>query len=99
MTAMAKCRPRISSELPNHPLGDKRFTSTAKTSGGAFVSICTCTTPTSCSTSSAGQNRFYSTGFTKVSGAIDHVLTQYEVECGAKVSAEGSWAMTPGWGF
>ncbi|MBT3913611.1 MAG: Gfo/Idh/MocA family oxidoreductase [Verrucomicrobia bacterium] len=41
----------------------------------------------------------YSTGFTKVSGAIDHVLTQYEVECGAKVSAEGSWAMTPGWGF
>ena len=41
----------------------------------------------------------YSTGFTKVSGAIDHVLTQYEVDCGAKVSAEGSWAMTPGWGF
>ena len=41
----------------------------------------------------------YSTGFTKVSGAIDHVLTQYEVECGATVSAEGSWAMTPGWGF
>ncbi|HJN89846.1 MAG TPA: Gfo/Idh/MocA family oxidoreductase [Verrucomicrobiota bacterium] len=41
----------------------------------------------------------YSTGFTKVSGAIDHVLTQYEVECEAKVSAEGSWAMTPGWGF
>ena len=41
----------------------------------------------------------YSTGFTKVSGAIDHVLTQYELDCGAKVSAEGSWAMTPGWGF
>jgi len=41
----------------------------------------------------------YSTGFSKVSGAIDHVLTQYEVGCGAKVSAEGSWAMTPGWGF
>ncbi|MDP6794628.1 MAG: Gfo/Idh/MocA family oxidoreductase [Verrucomicrobiota bacterium] len=41
----------------------------------------------------------YSTGFSKVSGAVDHVLTQYEVECGAKVSAEGSWAMTPGWGF
>ncbi|MEC8973677.1 MAG: Gfo/Idh/MocA family oxidoreductase [Verrucomicrobiota bacterium] len=41
----------------------------------------------------------YSTGFSKVSGAVDHVLTQYEVDCGAKVSAEGSWAMTPGWGF
>ncbi|MBL59305.1 MAG: oxidoreductase [Verrucomicrobiales bacterium] len=41
----------------------------------------------------------YSTGFSKVSGAVDHVLTQYEVENGAKVSAEGSWAMTPGWGF
>ena len=41
----------------------------------------------------------YSSGFSKVSGAIDHVLTQYKVKCGAKVSAEGSWAMTPGWGF
>lgn len=41
----------------------------------------------------------FSSGFSKVSGAIDHVLTQYEVECGAKVSAEGSWAMSPGWGF
>ena len=27
------------------------------------------------------------------------MLTQYEVDCGAKVSAEGSWAMTSGWGF
>ena len=41
----------------------------------------------------------FSTGFTKVSGAIDHVLTQYEVEGGAAVSAEGSWAMTGGFGF
>ena len=41
----------------------------------------------------------YSSGFSKVSGAIDHVLTQYKVKCGAKVSAEGSWAMTSGWGF
>ena len=41
----------------------------------------------------------FSSGFSKVSGAIDHVLTQYEVKCGAKVSAEGSWAMSPGWGF
>ena len=41
----------------------------------------------------------YSSGFSKVSGAIDHVLTQYTVDSGACVSAEGSWAMTPGYGF
>jgi len=41
----------------------------------------------------------FSSGFTKVSGAIDHVLTQYQVACGASVSAEGSWAMTEGFGF
>lgn len=40
-----------------------------------------------------------SSGFSKVSGAIDHVMTQYEVESGACVSAEGSWAMTQGYGF
>ncbi len=41
----------------------------------------------------------FSTGFTKVSGAIDHVVTQYQVVSGATVSAEGSWAMTEGFGF
>ena len=41
----------------------------------------------------------FSTGFSKVSGAIDHVVTQYQVGCGAAVSAEGSWAMTEGFGF
>jgi len=41
----------------------------------------------------------FSTGFSKVSGAIDHVLTQYQVASGAAVSAEGSWAMTEGFGF
>jgi predicted dehydrogenase len=41
----------------------------------------------------------FSTGYTKFSGAIDHVVTQYEVEDGAIVHAEGSWAMTPGFGF
>ena len=41
----------------------------------------------------------FSTGFTKVSGAIDHVVTQYQVSSGASVSAEGSWAMTEGFGF
>ena len=43
--------------------------------------------------------RVYSSGFSKISGAIDHVLTQYTVQSGACVSAEGSWAMTPGFGF
>jgi len=41
----------------------------------------------------------FSTGFSKVSGAIDHVLTQYQVASGASVGAEGSWAMTEGFGF
>ena len=41
----------------------------------------------------------FSTGFSKVSGAIDHVVTQYHVASGASVSAEGSWAMTEGFGF
>jgi len=41
----------------------------------------------------------FSTGYTKVSGAIDHVVTQYEVESGAIVHTEGTWAMTPGFGF
>ena len=41
----------------------------------------------------------YSRGYTKYTGAIDHVITQYEVEGGAVVHAEGSWAMSPGFGF
>jgi predicted dehydrogenase len=40
-----------------------------------------------------------SCGYTKVSGCIDHVLTRYHVECGALVHAEGSWAMSKGFGF
>lgn len=41
----------------------------------------------------------FATGYTKFSGAIDHVVAQYEVAGGAMVHAEGSWAMTPGFGF
>jgi predicted dehydrogenase len=41
----------------------------------------------------------FSTGFPRISGAIDHVVTQYQVSSGASVSAEGSWAMTEGFGF
>ena len=41
----------------------------------------------------------FSQGYSKVSGAIDHVMTQYVVDSGATVSAEGSWTMTPGFGF
>jgi len=44
-------------------------------------------------------SRVFSRGHTKVSGGIDHVLTQYDTASGAVVSAEGSWAMTPGFGF
>jgi len=40
-----------------------------------------------------------SAGYVKLSGAVDHVLTQYRVESGAMVHAEGTWAMTQGFGF
>jgi len=43
--------------------------------------------------------RVHATGYQKFSGAIDHVVTQYEVPGGAMVHAEGSWAMAPGFGF
>ena len=35
----------------------------------------------------------------KVSGAVDHVVTEYEVAGGALVHAEGAWCFTPGFGF
>ena len=41
----------------------------------------------------------FSSGYQKFSGAIDHVVTQYDVPGDAIVHAEGSWAMTPGFGF
>ena len=41
----------------------------------------------------------YAQGFSSLSGAIDHVAAQYRVASGAAVSAEGGWAMTPGFGF
>jgi predicted dehydrogenase len=41
----------------------------------------------------------FSSGYTKFSGAIDHVVTQYEVASGAIVHAVGSWAMSKGFGF
>ncbi len=41
----------------------------------------------------------FATGYTKISGAIDHVVAQYHYENGPIVHAEGSWAMTPGFGF
>jgi predicted dehydrogenase len=41
----------------------------------------------------------FATGYSKFSGAIDHVVTQYEVTSGSSVHAEGSWAMVPGFGF
>jgi predicted dehydrogenase len=41
----------------------------------------------------------FSAGYSKVSGAIDHVVTQYQVASGATVHAEGSWGMSTGFGF
>ena len=41
----------------------------------------------------------FSQGYSLLSGCVDHVVTQYQVESGAVVSAEGSWAMTKGFGF
>lgn len=41
----------------------------------------------------------FSSGLTKCSGAIDHVVTLYQVTGGAVVSAEGTWLMTAGHGF
>jgi len=38
----------------------------------------------------------YSTGLSRFSGAIDHVVTQYQVANGATVHAEGSWLLTQG---
>ena len=43
--------------------------------------------------------RVFSQGYKKFSGAIDHVVTQYEVQSGTIVQAEGSWAMAKGFGF
>lgn len=41
----------------------------------------------------------FSTGLSKFSGAIDHVVTQYLYESGIAVMAEGSWLMVPKGGF
>ena len=38
----------------------------------------------------------FSTGLSRFSGAIDHVVTQYSVASGATVYAEGSWLLTQG---
>jgi predicted dehydrogenase len=43
--------------------------------------------------------RVFSTGYVKFSGAVDHVVTQYDVAGGAIVHAEGAWAMAAGFGF
>ncbi|MBM3861932.1 MAG: Gfo/Idh/MocA family oxidoreductase [Verrucomicrobia bacterium] len=41
----------------------------------------------------------FATGFTKLSGAPDHIVAQFTVASGAAVSVEGGWAMTGGFGF
>lgn len=41
----------------------------------------------------------FSSGLSKFSGAIDHVVTQYQFDSKVLVSAEGSWLVAPGGGF
>ena len=41
----------------------------------------------------------FSSGLSKFSGAIDHVVTQYQFGSDVLVAAEGSWLVTPGGGF
>jgi predicted dehydrogenase len=41
----------------------------------------------------------FASGITRFSGAIDHVVTQYQVANGAVVYAEGTWLMSSGHGF
>ena len=41
----------------------------------------------------------FAQGFSHYSGAIDHVVAQYQVTGGAAVSAEGGWVMGEGHGF
>lgn len=43
--------------------------------------------------------RVVSMGVTRFSGAVDHVVTQYQVDNGASVYAEGTWIMTDGFPF
>ncbi len=41
----------------------------------------------------------FASGYSKVSGATDHVVALFQYPGGPTVSAEGSWAMTEGFGF
>jgi predicted dehydrogenase len=41
----------------------------------------------------------FSTGTTRFSGAVDHVVTSYQVADGIPVTAEGSWLMSESFGF
>jgi predicted dehydrogenase len=41
----------------------------------------------------------FATGYSTVSGAIDHVIAQYQFPSGPIVHAEGTWALADGFGF
>jgi len=41
----------------------------------------------------------FSSGRTRFSGAVDHIVTTYQVDGGAVVTAEGSWIMSEGYPF
>ncbi|MDB6152099.1 MAG: Oxidoreductase domain protein [Chthoniobacteraceae bacterium] len=44
-------------------------------------------------------DRVYSSGYSRFSQAIDHVVTHYHFDSPVIVHAEGSWTMSPGFGF
>ena len=43
--------------------------------------------------------RLFARGVSKISGAIDHVVAQFEVPGAGEIHAEGSWIMGDGFGF
>ncbi len=44
-------------------------------------------------------NAVFSRGYSKLTGAVDHVMTHYLYDDIPLVTAEGGWAMAPGFGF
>jgi len=44
-------------------------------------------------------NAVFSRGYSKTSGEIDHILTQYLYDNHALISAEGGWCLADGWPF
>ena len=95
---MAKCLPPASGASLNRRAGAGRITSKAR-NRAALCWTCTFTIRTLSSSAFGRPSRSFRRGLSKFSGAIDHVVTQYQFDSGVLVSAEGSWLVTPGGGF